>query len=155
MAALPLPLHCYDDAGIIKPPRWLYWLLLINSVDWTFFIFSVASRQHTSQLLGLFFPDRSLLWYKLAVTLPFIITALLLGNRQRLWKKSLINWYRLIPWLTVGGVAGSLTVVLLQLAGTHWYFQPVMAGQICALFTLATLMFKSKHVALMLQDWKK
>ncbi len=155
MPALPLPLHCYDEAGIIKPPRWLYWFLIVNSVDWVIFLFAVASRRHTTQLLEMFYPEKTLLWSKLAATLPFILVALLLGNRERLWKKTSIRWWRYTPAAIWSGISASLVVVGGQLQALNWQFQPLLAAQIVSLLLLGVLIARSRHLRLMLADWHK
>ena len=155
MPVLPLPIHCYDEAGIIKPPRWLYWFLILNSADWVIFIFAVASRRHTSQLLEMFYPEKALLWSKLIATVPFIIVALLLGNRERLWKKTSLRWWYYMPASMWTGIIALLLVVGGQLEALNWQFQPLLAGQIISLSLLGVLITRSRHLRLMLADWRK
>ncbi len=150
---LLLPLHCYDEAGIIKPPKWLYWLLLCVCVDWLVLIFSLALRQHTTLLLTLFYPNRELLAIQLIVTIPFILTLLLLGNRSRLWKKKLVKWPQSILPLMFVGISLSLAATLWQLHHRDWEFALLQAYRLTLNLILAILLIRSSHIGLMLRDW--
>ncbi|WP_137167064.1 DUF2919 family protein [Salinimonas lutimaris] len=155
MPSLPLPLHCYDDSGVIKPPRWLYLLLLMNALDWLVLIFALASMGQTSDLLAVFYPDQHLLWLKLAATIPFILTALLLGNRQRLWKAGYRRWVVLILPLCFSGVVLVATMLVQQLIHLHWRFELILALQIAGLALLTTFLLRSQHIRLLIKDWQQ
>ena len=155
MSSLPLPLHCYDDSGVIKPPRWLYLLLLVNALDWLVLIFALASMGQTSDLLSIFYPDRHLLWSKLAATMPFIVVALLLGNRQRLWKAGYLRWASMLLPLCFSGIGLVACVLVQQLIHLHWRFELILALQISGLALLATFLLRSQHIRLLVKDWHK
>ena len=55
---LKLPLSYYDESGRILPPRWLYSVFILLCIDWLAFIFSLASRTQTSELLAFFYPQK-------------------------------------------------------------------------------------------------
>lgn len=151
---LPLPLHCYDEAGIIKPPAWLYWLLLFVCIDWVVLVFSLALREHTTQLLGLFYPAKSQLAMQLAATVPFIVVLLLLGNRQRLWQRQQRGWAGWIKPAIAVGVLFSLASSVWQIAAGHWQFQFLQAVKLLLVLLLGTMLIRSHHLQLMVSDWR-
>lgn len=155
MPVLPLPLSAYDDAGVIKPPRWLYWLLALNCLDWLMLVMALASTRHTTQLLSLFYPQQTLLWAKLAATVPLIVALLLLGNRSRLWKKQRYGWCKLLLPLIVAGVMANGVVIVSQLAQLHWQFSGVLAGQLSLASLLLVLVVRSRHWRLLVKDWQQ
>nr|WP_269468659.1 DUF2919 family protein [Alteromonas sp. ASW11-130] len=149
-----LPLHCYDEAGVVKPPKWLYWLLLLACADWIVLIFALALREHTTLLLALFYPNRQLLIIQLIVTIPFILTLLLLGNRARLWKKGLVKWSKVILPLMLAGIALSLISTVWQLNHRDWEFALLQAFRLTLNLLLVILLLRSLHIGLMLSDWQ-
>lgn len=155
MASLLLPLKCYDDTGVIKPPLWLYVMLLINSVDWIVLLFSLLSMQHTTLLLSLFYPQSHLLGLKLIGSVPFIIVLSLIGNRQRLWKKQYYGWLWVLKPLVAAGIFLSSALVIQQLALSHWQFHFMLASQLFSLFLFFWMGLKSRHIKWMLTDWRK
>ena len=155
MPSLPLPLKCYDEAGIIKPPLCLYALLLINSIDWLIFVFALVSMQHTTLLLNLFYPQSQLLGLKLMGSVPFILVLLLIGNRQRLWNKQLFGWLWFLRPLGLLGIIASSALVGQQLVLSHWQFHAMLAGQLVSLVLLFWSGIKSRHIRFMLADWNK
>ncbi|MCW8108570.1 DUF2919 domain-containing protein [Alteromonas ponticola] len=151
---LLLPLHCYDEGGVIKPPKWFYWLLLCVCIDWVVVIFSLALREHTTLLLNLFYPNRQLLVIQLLVTVPFIITLLLLGNRGRLWRKGWGRWSKAIMPLMFTGIALSFVSTIWQLNHRDWEFALLQAYRLVLNLLLGLLLLRSLHIGLMLSDWR-
>jgi hypothetical protein len=61
--ALPFPLHCYDEAGLLKPPLTLYLICIWLCKALLLMIISVSMRENPSALIEWFYPD-SALWYQ-------------------------------------------------------------------------------------------
>ena len=99
---LKLPLTFYDESGRILPPRWLYSVFILLCIDWLAFVFSLASRTQTSELLTFFYPQKETLGLGLAASLPVLIALSLVSQRDRLWKK------RLFSMAPMGYSAGSI-----------------------------------------------
>ena len=87
---LKLPLTFYDESGRILPPRWLYSVFILLCIDWLAFVFSLASRTQTSELLTFFYPQKETLGLGLAASLPVLIALSLVSQRDRLWKKGFL-----------------------------------------------------------------
>ena len=154
MTRLLLPLHCYDEAGRVKPPVWLYVLLLLLCTDWIALVFSLASFGQTSQLLAILYPDKTVLGTRLLATVPFVIVLLLLGNRERLWTRHWLQWRKLIKPLLLIGLASSLTAQVNTMAHERWSFHWTPA--VFLLLNLITLLcvIRSKHLTTMVADWR-
>lgn len=155
MVKLLLPLHCYDESGRIKPPRWLTVLLILLCSDWIALIFSLASMGHTSQLLGLIYPDKSQFGLRLVASIPLLIAILMLSNRERLWKRHWYRWRILCFVLIIVGVVCSAMIQVLALSHDNWAFH-VTPGIFLFLNGLTIVSItNSRHVRYMLQDWRQ
>ncbi|WP_083272925.1 DUF2919 family protein [Alteromonas confluentis] len=149
-----LPLHCYDEAGRVKPPLWLYWMLILLCSDWLALVFSLLTFGKTSELLSLFYPDRSQLGMRLLATLPFVVTLLLLGNRERLWKRGWTEWRKLIYPLLMMGVVMSILAQVLPMGQDHWAFHWTPAAFLLANLILALTALQSIHLKTLYADWR-
>ena len=149
-----LPLHCYDEAGRVKPPVWLYWMLILLCSDWLALVFALLTFGKTSDLLALLYPERGVLGVRLLATLPFVCTLLLLGNRERLWKRQWIEWRKLILPLLVSGIAASVWAQVNTMQQDHWAFHWTPALFLAGNFVLVITLMKSLHVSTMLADWR-
>ena len=155
MVKLLLPLHCYDESGRIKPPRWLMVLLILLCSDWIVLIFSLASMGHTSQLLGLIYPDKSQFGLRLVASVPLLIGMLLLSNRERLWKRHWYNWRILCCGLVIVGIVCSAMIQLLALAHDDWAFHATPGIFLLLNGLTIVSIVNSRHVRYMLTDWRK
>ncbi|MEW9796786.1 DUF2919 family protein [Alteromonas sp. CYL-A6] len=152
---LKLPLHCYDEAGHILPPRWLYWLFAFACIDWLVLVFALASMQQTHELLALFYPDRVLLGTNLVAGFPVVIALVLTAQRERLWKRGWIRWAAVIRPLLITGL---LTIAGLQVWAEikmHWQFQAYSGLRLFMALACLYAVARSRHVRWMLEDWKK
>lgn len=151
---LKLPLHCYDEAGRILPPRWLYWLIGLACADWVLLVFALASRAQTSTLLGIFYPDRWLLAANLIATLPLVIAAVMVSQRERLWKRRMFGWVGSLRPLLLTGLAGSLVIQIRAEALLDWHFSAYSSGKLILLSALVYCVIRSRHLRWMIADWR-
>jgi len=152
---LKLPLKYYDDSGRILPPKWLYTLLMLFSLDWVGFIFSLASRAQTETLLSFFYPQRESLMLGLVGSLPVVIALLLISQRERLWKRSWINWCKSILPLIMFGAVTSLIIQVYHVTAIHWRFETITAVKIMLSVLCIYCVGRSRHLGWMIDDWKK
>lgn len=150
---LKLPLHCYDEAGRITPPRWLAIVFVFCLADWLILVFSLTMRDKTSFLLSLFYPSRIELAVSLLCALPALLSLILASQRERLWKRERLRWsYWVVP-LLVFSLLSQIALQLWYLSSHHWQFQFVIAVRllICVVSSYAVL--KSRHLRWMISDW--
>jgi hypothetical protein len=150
---LKLPLKYYDESGRILPPVWLYSLLLLLCIDWLVFIFSVASRTQTTDLLAFFYPQKEALGLNLVASLPVLLTLVLISQRERLWKHDLVNWrHCILPFIQIG-VLILLTSQIYYLMHHQWGFEVVTAVKILLYSGTLYVVTRSRHLKWMIYDW--
>ncbi len=92
----------YDANGFLKAPMllWLGWFFLAKA--WIVFIMAGASRENGTKILGLIYPEHSMLYLGLAMGVPSIVLMWLVGLRdpERRWVTRLTRWGREISLLT-------------------------------------------------------
>jgi len=135
----------YDTNGFLKAPVWLWLGWLFLSRAWVVFVMAGASRSNGAQILGIIYPDHSMLYLGLVMGLPSIICMWLIGLRHpdRQWVVSLSRWGREVTLITV----------LAQFAqtGYHVYlqqgsFQWITALTLLILLWFALYVYKSRSV---------
>ncbi|WP_420935962.1 DUF2919 family protein [Alteromonas sp. A081] len=150
---LKLPLKYYDESGRILPPVWLYSLLLLLCMDWLVFIFSVASRTQTTDLLAFFYPQKEALGLNLVASLPVLLTLVLISQRERLWKHDLVSWrHCILPSIQIG-VLILLTSQIYYLMHHQWGFEVVTAVKILLYSVTLYVVTRSRHLKWMIYDW--
>lgn len=151
---LLLPLKYYDAAGRIKPATALYLCIayLLRSVLLVIAVFTV--RDYSDELLDWFYPDKSYLYMSSIVVLPALMTLLILGFREKIWKSN-NDWIFLLvqPLLFIS----VLTDFFLHLRLSYlqqWQFSWSVA--ITLLIDVLCLYFlvKDKHLKHMIKDWR-
>lgn len=152
---LKLPLHCYDEAGRILPPRWLNWLIALACADWVLLVFSLASRSQTTTLLGLFYPDRLLLAANLVSTIPLVIGLVLISQRDRLWKRDIIGWVTILRPLLMTGLFMSMAIQIRTEYLLDWRFTPHSSIKLILLTAFIYCVMRSRHLRWMVEDWKR
>jgi len=149
-----LPLHCYDEAGRVKPPLWLYWMLLILCSDWIALVFSLVTFGQTSELLSVLYPDKTVLGWRLLATWPFLTVILLMGNRERLWNKELTGWrLGIMPLIWTGNIV-SIAAQMQTVLHDQWDFHWTPACFILVNVLVFVTVMRSRHIRLMVSDWR-
>jgi len=139
------PIERYDSNGFLKAPLWLWLGWLFLSKAWIVFVVAGASRGSGPEILGIIYPDHSMLYLGLALGLPSIILMWLFGLRHpdRHWLTALIRWGREVTLFTalVQFVQTGYHVYLL-----HGSFSWMTALTLLALMWFALYVYKSRSV---------
>jgi hypothetical protein len=154
MTRLPLPLHCYDDAGRIVPPRSLWWMLVFLAKSWLIFIGSVTIRGKESEILAFWYPQKADLYLALALGLPALIAMLLCSNRERLWQRNLNKWVYIVFGCLFLATIGQLTHYVLRLVNTQFVYDHATAMGLIGTLLVVGYTLRSRHLRLMYRDWK-
>ncbi|WP_394220367.1 DUF2919 family protein [Alteromonas gracilis] len=150
---LKLPLQFYDESGRILPPKWLYALSLMLCIDWIAFIFSLASRSQTSELLSFFYPNKASLGTALVASLPILMGLVLVSQRERLWKKGFVKWRRVVrPSIQLGCLL-LLAVQFTYLIDHQWGFEFFVALRMVFCVFAFYAVWRSRHLRWMVEDW--
>ena len=134
------PEHRYDDHGQLRPPLW-FWpiaLLLTRSV-WLFMMAGVT-REHGSEILTLFYPDKMSLYIGLLTDVPAMLALLACGGTHR-QTHSARAWLRrhsrgLLLCSTLSGLTMQLHSLNLQKWSFSWPTALVLIGSLWALWYL-------------------
>ena len=152
---LPLPLHCYDESGRVKPPKWLYWFILLGCRDVFLVLMSVVFPEQTDVLLGLLYRDGVEMLEKIAFALPFIVALLLLSYHHALLSKQWVAWLRLFKPLLLLGFCLSLVDLVMLSAKSHGHFSAYVGVSILFNVMGVVCLFRSRHIRVMLRDWSR
>ncbi|WP_067708261.1 MULTISPECIES: DUF2919 domain-containing protein [unclassified Erwinia] len=79
----------YDAKGQLTLPLGFWAVLLLQARTWVLFAAAAASKQQSTSLLELFYPDSRVFWTGLGLGVPAALGLLLTGYRQRfprLWR---------------------------------------------------------------------
>lgn len=136
------PLHYYDKDGYLKPPKVFYISIIYLLRGYIIVALASSYGTDTSALLGIFYPQITLLYMHLVIGLPALLAFLLLTARftlreqQRLWPLKCIKPLLLIALLL--DIVLHVYIAKLQ----YWQFDWVLGMQL--LLSLFLIMFNLK-----------
>ncbi|MFQ3250759.1 DUF2919 domain-containing protein [Glaciecola sp.] len=151
---LKLPLHKYDEAGRVKPPWLLFVCLCFLARGIVVFIASLSFRQDGGLLLSIFYPVKSQFYLSLFTAIPAILTLFFLGFRERIWKAQLGMCYLSLPIVLAYLLISDLLIQLYILRAQHFAFAWPTALTLCCVLLLGWYLVTSKHMRIMLADWR-
>jgi hypothetical protein len=151
---IKLPLHKYDEAGRVKPPWLLFLCLCFLARGIVVFIASLSFRQDGGLLLSIFYPLKYQFYLSLLTAIPAIMTLLLLGFRERVWKASLGNFYIGLPIVLGYLIISDVVIQLYILRAQYFAFAWPKALTLFSVLLLAWYLVASKHMRIMLADWR-
>ena len=152
---LLLPLHCYDEAGRVKPPRLLWWCCGFLAKSLLIYVVALTVQGESRQFLDLFYANRQQFLLGLALSiLPFFVV-LLVSFRERWFNGRVSSLAHIIRPMLVLAVLLDITHLVFEAHHTKWQFSWSIALFILIngfwLYWLVT----STHLKLMEQDWNK
>lgn len=150
-----LPLRHYDEAGIVLPPKWFYWMLALASRDLLLVAAFTAIPAESETLYRLFFPHSDSLWLQICATLPFLFVVVLVSFREYLWKRQWTGWRRLIRPMCNLGCIVQLGVVASFLQRAGWRFDGYLGAVVLLLLAFLYMVNRSGHLSIMLDDWRQ
>jgi hypothetical protein len=151
---IKLPLHKYDEAGRVKPPWLLFFCLCFLARGIVVFIASLSFRQDGGLLLSIFYPLKYQFYLSLLTAIPAIMTLLFLGFRERVWKASLGNFYIGLPIVLGYLIISDVVIQLYILRAQYFAFAWPKALTLFCVLLLAWYLVTSKHMRIMLADWR-
>lgn len=153
MNILPLPLHCYDQAGRVIPPKlfWLSCLFLIKS--WLIFLGSVTIRGKEKEILEFWFPIHQDLYVSLALGLPALVAMLLTSHRGKLWEKGRTLWVYWVGVLLSVAILAQLIYLINRLVQAQFNYHHALALSLLGVILIGVYMLRSQHIRQMFRDW--
>lgn len=152
--SIPLPLHCYDEAGVVLPPAWWYGFLAFGARDVLLVLLISALPEEADTLFKLVFVHSNWLVWQLLVAVPFLLVFVLTSFRARLWQKQKVNWRRWLKPLCWVGIVSQLLAVSMFILKTGGQFNVYYASIFIGLSIMAYMLAKSRHVNIMIEDWQ-
>ncbi|MGL5393126.1 MAG: DUF2919 family protein [Shewanella sp.] len=144
-----------DDKGHIKPPIWLYLLLAYLARGWCIFIVSLTQSHDRTELLRLFYPEKSDFLLALAAGLGAVLLyGVVLAERRRapLWLQPVFVRLKWGLWLLLL-VDG--TLLSQRLLHGQFLFHWSLALDALVLFWSSLYLLKAKRLDYYLKDWPR
>ena len=139
------PLQHYTEAGDLKAPAVLLYILLFLSRTWILLLVSVASQQTGDKLLQIFYPDKVHFYLGLIVGLLTLIVFLVSGRRH-----AQDNWaFKCWPfcfYLILASILGDLSLQLYYLYLDHFRYSLSASIQLVIVTWGCLYIFKSKQL---------
>jgi len=138
-------LHHYTEAGDLKAPPFLLFILIFLSRTWALLIISAVSRQTGNELLQIFYPDKLHFYQGLAVGLLPIIIFIVSGRRHAQNQWALKFWPFCFYFLVIG-MLGDLILQIYYLTTMHFQYSLSASIQLVLAAWCFIYIFKSKQL---------
>lgn len=152
---LSLPLKCYDESGVVLPPRWLYWMLALACRDILLVVAFTAIPAESDRLYQLFFPHSDSLSVQLLCTIPFAIVVILLSFRAHLWQREFTQWRLALRPLMALGIVCQIAMTGYFLHRMGWQFDGYFGAVALFMLSFSYMLARSHHLAVMINDWQQ
>lgn len=151
---LALPLNHYDESGRIKPPVtfWLCCLYLARS--YFIFIAALSFRQDSESLLKVFYPNQQELYIGFIIGLGAVLATVLVAFREKWWSGKWDKIRHLIKPLILITLTLDILYQIENALNNHWHFLWTVAIFVVVDSILLYWLLKSRHVRLMIKDWR-
>jgi hypothetical protein len=142
-----------DDKGHIKPPIFLYFIILFLARGWCVFIASLTQFSDQSGLVRLFYPEKSDFMLALIAGVGAVfVYGLVISERKRspVWLQPIFKHLLPMLWLLVilDGV-----ILSQRLIHDFFVFKISYALDVLVIFWSALYLLKSKRLKYYTQDW--
>lgn len=150
---LPLPLHCYDEAGRVKPPLWMHWCFFWGARSLLLLVAVLLIGPRGEAVPALFYASNSQWILHCSLGLVYLALWLLMGRREWFWQKSFhLNWMK-------SALIGLFTIDLV--AQTYWIamsigeFRGLKGAELLISLLCCFCVLRSSHLKLMMVDWRQ
>ena len=152
--SLKYPLQYYDESGRMKPPIFMYLILLFVCRGLIMLIISLSFREDSERLLRLFYPQPYHFYLSLIPILPAIMGLFLVSYRNSLWGKSRHRWFTFLPLCMLFSLLIDLGVQLYILRSIDFGFSTNYGLSLFIVFCGLLYLFQSKYIKDLINDWK-
>lgn len=153
MAKLLLELKYYDEAGRVKPASVLNWCVLFLCRSMVLFAISFTLQQNGTELLSLFYPEKTYLYLAILFSLPALLAYLLLSFREFITKKGQFWCFYLSKPLFLISILLDLCLHYYVAKAHYWQFSWSIALTLIVDVLLCFYMLKDRHLSLLISDW--
>ncbi|RTR37890.1 DUF2919 domain-containing protein [Shewanella canadensis] len=144
-----------DDKGHIKPPLYLYLILVYIARGWCIFIASLTQSSDRAGLVALFYPHKSdFIMALMAGFGALLVYGVVIAERKRspIWVRPIfgqLKWVLLLLLSIDGGLLIERTI------NSHYLYNWSMGLDALLLFWSLIYLFKSKRLSYYFDDWPK
>lgn len=144
-----------DDKGHIKPPIYLYLMLVFIARGWCIFIASLTQASDRAGLVTLFYPHKAdFIMALIAGVGALLLYAFIIAERKRspAWVRPLFNQFKwlLLLLLLLDGI-----LLVERSINSYYLYSWSMGVDGLILFWSFIYLFKSKRLSYYFSDWKK
>lgn len=151
---LILPLHYYDEAGRVLPPKMLLWLhsWLIKSI--LIFIGAALMRDSGAEVLAFWYPSKQYLYMSLLSSIPACTSILIVSYRQKLWDKDIVWPFTFLRPSLLLALVLQTGLLLNNIISAQFHFSYTSATSMLLNITAMVYVCKSVHLGTMFHDWR-
>jgi len=150
---LKYPLHYYDDAGRMKPPVFVYILLLFVCRGLIVLIISLSFREDSERLLRIFYPLPYHFYLSLMPILPALFGLYIVSKRSILWKADKYVWFKWLPLCLYSALICDAAIQLYMLDEIDFAFSMNHGISLLMAFCGLLYMSQSQYMGHLMKDW--
>lgn len=150
---LKYPLHYYDEAGRMKPPVFVYILLLFVCRGLIVLIISLSFREDSERLLRIFYPLPYHFYLSLLPILPALIGLYLVSKRSVLWKEEKYVWFKCLPFCLYSALICDVGIQAYMLDEIDFTFSMNHGVSLFMASCGILYMIQSKYIKNLMIDW--
>ncbi len=151
--SLKYPLHSYDESGRLKPPVFIYLILLFVCRGLILLVISLSFREDSERLLRLFYPLPYHFYLSLVPILPALLGLFLVSYRNSLWQKSRYAWFFALPIMMFSSLIIDAGIQLYILQSINFVFAMNYGVSLFLVFCGFLYLFKSRYIRDLVKDW--
>lgn len=149
---IPLPLHCYDEAGHIKPPFWLYLTSLWLCKGFLILVLSASMRDNATALVTFFYPNNQDWFISVAPAIFGLAGVVILSLRDVLREREALGYQKQLRLTLTAGLCVSLATQFANVYSMGGGFEMSSAVLILMSFSFLGYVWRSKHARLFCND---
>ncbi|MGB3726192.1 MAG: DUF2919 domain-containing protein [Glaciecola sp.] len=151
---LKYPLKYYDEAGRMKPPIVVYFILLFVSRGLLVLIISLSFREDSELLLRLFYPQPYHFYLSLSPIIPALMGLYLVSKRNILWENEQFSRFKMLPWLMAFALLLDASMQTYMLYETHFAYSLSHGLSLLIAVLCMWYLVKSQYLKTLFIDWQ-
>ncbi|MFC3095478.1 DUF2919 family protein [Alteromonas sediminis] len=149
---LPLPLNRYDEAGRVLPPLWLHWALFWGARALILLAATIMLGPSGENIPLIVYPSQSQWLISIGLGVIYLLIWLGIGRREWFWQRNYsVAWVKPVILMLL------ITDVALQVAFIAYEqgrFSLLKGAFLLLTLTALVCVVRSKHLAIMMRDWR-
>lgn len=141
-----MPMHYYDDEGRVKPPVFVNWIIAYLMRGFILIIIASSLGSDTNAILGVFYPNHSLLYAHLVISIPAFVAFYLVSNRKKLLDDGKNNLLKLLKPTLLLGLALDFVLHIYIAQVQHWQYSTAAALGMLLPIVFSYIIWRNKRV---------